>query len=409
MGRSSGGFSGGSRGGGFGGSRGSGMRSSGGGGRSFSSGGSRSFGSFSGGRSSSTFNHSRPTSNSFGSYHSSPFSSGGSPRPVRPIIFVNPGYNKTNSSPYGTYNTNSSDPYGTKKTPEPYHKGYKGYAGGPRISIGCLYSFLLIVIILTIMAVVFGGLWSALYGEQNPNSHSDITYSTTQREPLPSDAVTVKNGYFTDELGWITSKSKLESGMKSFYEATGVMPYLYLTDEVDGETSPKANDFMNFADRTYDDLFTASNGQIDEAHLLVIFHEYYDGEYTVYWLAGKQAQAVIDDEAGEILMDYFDRYYYDSSKDNSEYFAAVFKEAGESIMKITRPAWYYPTIIGGIVLIILIIFAIFAIRAKAKKEQDKRDQEILDTPLETFGDNETTVKAEDLAKKYDTVYKDNDN
>ena len=409
MGRSSGGFSGGSRGGGFGGSRGSGMRSSGGGGRSFSSSGSRSYGSFSGGRSSSTFNHSRPTSNSFGNYNSSPFSSGGSPRPVRPIIFVNPGYNKTKTPYSGSYNTNTGN-YGSQKTnPEPYHKGYKGYTGGPRVNIGCLYSFLLIVIIITLMAVVFGGLWSAMYGAQNPNSQSDITYSTTQREPLPSDAVTVKNGYYTDELGWITSKSKVESGMKSFYEATGVMPYLWLTDRVDGETSPKKNDFINFADAKYDELFTAANGQIDEAHILVIFHEYYDGEYTVYYTAGKQAQAVVDEEAGEILMDYFDRYYYDSSKDNSEYFAAVFKEAGAAIMKITRPAWYYPTIIGGIILIVLAIIAIIAIRNKNKKEQDKRDQEILNTPLETFGDNETTVKAEDLAKKYDTVYKNNDN
>ncbi|MBP5749265.1 MAG: hypothetical protein J6X24_00585 [Firmicutes bacterium] len=383
------------------------MRSSGGGGRSFSSGGSRSFGSFSGGRTSSTFNHSRPTSNNFGNYNSSPFSSGGSPRPVRPIIFVNSG-NKTSSSPYGTYNTN---PYGQQSKPnnEPYHKGYRGPTGGPRVSIGCLYSFLLIVIIITLMAVVFGGLWSAMYGQQNPNSQSDITYSTTQREPLPSNAVTVKNGYYTDELGWITSKSKVESGMKSFYEETGVMPYLYLTDTVDGETSPKKNDFINFADAKYDELFEAANGQIDEAHLLVIFHEYYDGEYTVYYTAGVQAQSVIDEEAGEILLDYFDRYYYDSSKDNSEYFSAVFKEAGEAIMKVTRPAWYYPTIVGGIILIALIIFAIFAIRAKNKKEQDKRDQEILNTPLDTFGDNETTVKAEDLAKKYDTVYKNNDN
>ena len=407
MGRSSGGFSGGSRGGGFGGSRGSGMRSSGGGGRSFSSGGSRSFGSFSGGRTSSTFNHSRPTSNNFGNYNSSPFSSGGSPRPVRPIIFVNSG-NKTSSSPYGTYNTN---PYGQQSKPnnEPYHKGYRGPTGGPRVSIGCLYSFLLIVIIITLMAVVFGGLWSAMYGQQNPNSQSDITYSTTQREPLPSNAVTVKNGYYTDELGWITSKSKVESGMKSFYEETGVMPYLYLTDTVDGETSPKKNDFINFADAKYDELFEAANGQIDEAHLLVIFHEYYDGEYTVYYTAGVQAQSVIDEEAGEILLDYFDRYYYDSSKDNSEYFSAVFKEAGEAIMKVTRPAWYYPTIIGGIILIIGAIAAIIALRAKNKKEQDERDKEILNTPLETFGDNETTVKAEDLAKKYDTVYKDNDN
>ena len=273
MGRSSGGFSGGSRGGGFGGSRSSGMRSSGGGGRSFSSGSTRSSGSFSGGRSSSTFSHSRPTSSNFGNYNSSPFSSGGSPRPVRPIIFVNTGSSKTSSSPYGTYTSNTQNN-------EPFHKGYRGYAGGPRIPIGCLYSFLLIVVIITLIAVVFGGLWSALYGEQNPNSQSDVTYSTTKREPLPANSVTVKNGYYTDELGWINSRSKVESGMKSFYEETGVMPYLYLTDEVDGETSPKANDFMNFADRTYDDLFTASNGQIDEAHLLVIFHEYYDGEYS---------------------------------------------------------------------------------------------------------------------------------
>ena len=388
MGRGSGGFSGGSRGGGFGGSRSSGMRSSSGGGRSFSS-GSRSTGSFSGGRSSSTFNHSRPSGNIFGSYNSSPFSSGGTPRPVRPIIYMNP-----------------TPVY--KPTPEPYHKGYRGYSGGPRIKIGCLYSFLLVVVMIVILAVVFGGLWATLYGEQNPNSHSDITYSTTQREPLPSNAVTVKNGYYTDELGWIKSKSKVESGMKSFYEATGVMPYLYLTDTVDGETNPRANDFINFANAKYDELFTASNGQTDEAHLLVIFHEFEDSAYTVYYLAGIQAQSLIDDEAGDILLDYFDRYYWDSSKDNAEYFAAVFREAGETMMKITRPAWYYPTIIGGIILAILGIIAIFAVRAKIKKEQDERDKEILNAPLTTFGDNETTVKAEDLAKKYDTVYKDND-
>ncbi len=403
MGRSSGGFSGGSRGGGFGGSRSSGMRSSGGGGRSFSS-GSRSFGSFSGGRSSSTFNHSRPSSNSFGNYHSSPFSSGGSPRPVRPIIFMNTG-RPVNPQPYSS----SSGNYGNQNTNEPYHKGYKGYSGGPRVNIGCLYSFILIIVILTVMAVVFGGLWAGLYGEQNQSSSNDITYSTTQREPLPANAVTVKNGYYTDELGWITKKSTVESGMKSFYDATGVMPYLYLTDTVDGETSPKSNDFINFADATYDELFTAANGQIDEAHLLVIFHEYYDGEYTVYYTAGIQAQSVIDEEAGEILMDYFDRYYYDSSKDNSEYFGAVFEEAGAAIMKVTRPAWYYPTLIAGVVILLLAILAIFRMRAKNKREQDERDKEILNTPLQSFGDTETTQKAEELAKKYDSNIYNNDN
>ncbi len=403
MGRSSGGFSGGSRGGGFGGSRSSGMRSSGG--RGFS-GSSRSSGSFSGGRSSSSFNHSRPTSNSFGNYHSSPFSSGGSPRPVRPIIFVNTG---SSNKGYGSYNTSGSYGPADRTQNEPYHKGYRGPTTGPRINIGCLYSFILIIIILTVMAVVFGGLWASFFGEQNQSSQNEITYSTTQREPLPDNAVTVNAGYYTDELGWINSRKTVESGMKSFYEATGVMPYLYLTDTIDGENFPKKNDFINFADATYDELFTAANGEIDEAHVLVLFHEYVDGEYTVYYTAGKQAQSVIDEEAGEILLDYFDRYYYDSSKDNSEYFGAVFREAGAAMMKITRPAWYYPTILAGIVIVILAIIALFALRAKKKKEQDERDQQILNTPLQTYGDTETTQKAEELAKKYESNIYNNDN
>ena len=390
---SRGGSSGGSRSGGFGGSRSSGMRSSGGG-RSSSGSYSRSSGSFSGGRSSSTYNHSRPTNNNFDSYSSSPYSSGGSPRPVRPIIYVN------NSKP--TY-TGTYGEYGQQNNKqEPYHKGYRGPVGGPQVNVGCLYSFILIVALITLFLVVFGGLWAGFFGEQRESSHSDITYSTMNREPLPANAVTVKNGYYTDELGWIESRSTVESGMKSFYEDTGVMPYLYLTDEVDGETSPKANDFMNFANRTYDELFTGSDGQVDEAHVLVIFHEYYDGDYTVYYLAGVQAQSVVDDEAGEILLDYFDRYYYDTSKDNSEYFGAVFKEAGAAMMKVTRPNWYYPTIFAAVILILFGLLIILRTRAKNKKEQDKRDQEILNTPLQTFGDTETTQKAEELAKKYES-------
>ena len=85
--------------------------------------------------------------------------------------------------------------------------------------------------------------------------------------------------------------------------------------------------------------------------------------------------------------------------------AALFSREGELIEKEYR-------LLGGAVgsaVGVEIAEAIIALRAKNKKEQDERDKEILNTPLETFGDNETTVKAEDLAKKYDTVYKDNDN
>ncbi len=417
MGRGSGGFSGGSRGGFSGGSRGgsfsSGSRSGSfsrgsshsGSGRSggFSTIGRSSSGlghsghTFTGGKSSGSFNQSRPTGSGFGNYSSSPFSSGSSPKPVRPIIIMNPGktYN-TGSYNSGGYNNGNNGNYvpGTINSRRPQ--------GGPQINRGCFYSFILIVVMTVVVLVVLGGLWSAFFGEQNTGSQSDITYSTSQREPLPANAVTVNAGYYTDEIGWIDSSSKLTSGMKSFYDATGVMPYLYLTDMIDGEAYPRETDFYNFAEATYDELFHISGNEYDEAHVLVVFQQYDDdSDYGVYVLPGLVAKTVIDDEAQDILRDYIDRYYWDTSKSNAEFFAAAFQEAGETIMKVTRPSWYYPTIIAGIILVLLAVVMIIRARAKAKKEQDERDQQILNTPLTTFSDAETTSKAEDLAKKYE--------
>ena len=68
-------------------------------------------------------------------------------------------------------------------------------------------------------------------------SSGDITRSTVKREPLDKAYVN-ETGYYTDELGWIRSSSTLEKGMKDFYQETGVQPYLYITDTVNGTTSP---------------------------------------------------------------------------------------------------------------------------------------------------------------------------
>lgn len=387
MGRGGGGRMGGgmSRGGGFGGSRSFGSHSSGSGlGRGgFSSSKPRSTGSFSGGRNSSSFNHSRP-SNNFGNYGSSPFSSGSRPRPVRkqPVIFINP------TPVYKT--TMDDNNFGNTEPRE--KKNWK--ERGPRIPIGCFSVMVMMVLLITMACVVFGGIWSYMFGAQKGDS--DVTLSTKAREPLSKDAVTVDVGYYTDELGWISNKSTLTDGMKYFYEKTGVMPYLWITDTIHGEVEPKSNDFSNFANETYEELFKDRNGNIDEAHLLLIFHEYYSGEYTTYYIAGRTAQAVIDDEGGEILLDYLDRYYSDSSLSDEEFFSKAFRSAADSLMKVTRPNWYYPAILAIAMGIFFIAFAILKARSAAKKEQAELDKQILNTPLEQFGSRE----AEDLAKKY---------
>ncbi|MBR3719090.1 MAG: hypothetical protein IKN20_04415, partial [Firmicutes bacterium] len=63
----------------------------------------------------------------------------------------------------------------------------------------------------------------------------------------------------------------------------------------------------------------------------------------------------------------------------------------------------------GVLILLLAILAIFRMRAKNKREQDERDKEILNTPLQSFGDTETTQKAEELAKKYESNIYNKDN
>ncbi len=385
--RSGGSRSGGSRGGGFtrsggfGGSRGSGMHSSRGGGSGN--------GSFFGRSSSKSFSRNRPKTDIFGDYSSSPFSRGGTPNPVRrrPLIFSDTGG-------FGPNHGNFSGPGGGGEFQPPLRRR------SPHISIGCFRAFLLIVLILVVAAVVFGGLWSAFYGDHREANRPAVSYSSKNRDPLPKGSVRVDAGYYTDELGWISNRRQLERGMESFYEKTGVMPYLYIIDSIDGETNPPLNAFTNFANDAYDALFEDRNGEIDEAHVLVIFQKHYDGEYRTYYLSGIQAKAVIDDEAGDILLDYIDLYYHDRSLDNTEFLAKAFEDAGIAIMKVTRPNWYYPTITIGTFLIVVSIVGLIAFVAKKRREKAELNKEILSTPLEKFGDIGTDDAAEKLAQKY---------
>ena len=80
---------------------------------------------------------------------------------------------------------------------------------------------------------------------------SSVIPSTVKREPLPEGSV-VETGYFTDELGWISDSSALTAGMEPFYRETGVQPYLYLFDNIDGNYNPSDAQVEAFAYSVYD-------------------------------------------------------------------------------------------------------------------------------------------------------------
>lgn len=248
---------------------------------------------------------------------------------------------------------------------------------------GCL-----VLPIVMVLAVVVGAifLFATPFSTRDAN---EITKSTVEREPLPAGSVN-ETAYFTDELGWIRNQSTLLTGMQNFYRKTGVQPYLYLTDSIDGSQSPTAEQAEAFANETYDNLFT------DEAHFLLIFFEYNE-QYSTWYLAGTQAKTVMDSEASDILLDYVDRYYYDQGMTDEEMFSRAFNDAGERIMTVEKNPWIPVLIVVGALAILLVIIWWWRQNKKQKNLEAQQTQDILNTPLETYGSNE----AENLARKYD--------
>ena len=222
-------------------------------------------------------------------------------------------------------------------------------------------------------------------------SRSKVTKSTVEREKLDESYVTETN-YYKDELGWIGSESTLESGLKSFYEDTGVQPYLYICNNIEGDKSGNYTDAQleSFGNDIYNKTFT------DEGHVLVVFCEYADSQYRSFCIVGNAAKTVIDEEAREILLDYIDHYYF-SDYDDDEFFSIAFKKAGGDIMRVEKShAWI-------VVLVMIVIIGAIIILKQVEKHHDKKlqklkaEQDILNTPLSEFGDD----NVEDLAGKYE--------
>ncbi|ALV22390.1 TPM domain-containing protein [Carnobacterium antarcticum] len=337
-----GGSSGGSRGGGgsFGGNRGGAGRSSGGSGRgggSFGGGGSSGRGSYGGNR--------------------------GSGGPVfRPGPIFMPGRSRS-----------------YRRRPS-YYGG-----GGGNSGCGC-GTILAILFILFVLFSLFGSFMFSSSG--SPSSSNDISKSTIEREPLDKGAVN-ETAYFTDEAGWISNQTELTKGLKYFYDKTGVQPHVYITDNINGSASLTNEEMSNFSRELYDQLFT------DEAHLLLVFYEPVPDQYMDYYVTGTQAKSVIDTEAGDILLDYIDRYYYEDLSDEA-FFSKSFHDAADRIMEVTRSPWITVFIVIGSVVLIGLLFLWWQRSKKQKNLEAKQTEDILNTPLEKYGSTE----AEELAKKY---------
>ena len=246
-----------------------------------------------------------------------------------------------------------------------------------------------IVIVLVVIAIVIAIIFAA------SSSGSDVAKSTVVREPLPKGSVN-ETDYYKDELGWIENKAVLLSGLKHFYDKTGVQPFVYITDTVNGSHYPEYSDLENYANNLYDELFT------DEAHILLLFFEYTPSAYMDYYVTGTQAKGVIDAEAGTILLDYIDKNYYDSSLSEAEFFGDSFRDAADRMMDVTKSPWIIVLVVLGIIVVVVVLFAWWKHAKKQKNLEAEQTAQILNTPIEKFSDNEV----DNLTEKYDSDHKD---
>ena len=218
----------------------------------------------------------------------------------------------------------------------------------------------------------------------------NFTKSTVNRKKLNLN-LSDEAGYFTDECSWIRNRTTLEKGLKDFYDSTGILPYVYIIDNVAGDYDPSTEKLEQFAEDQYEELFD------DEGHALLVFWDYAGAyEYTL-WL-GADAAELMDTEACDILFDYLDYYYYYADTDEA-FFADAFSDAGERMMSVTRSPIYYVVIVVAAGAVIFVVCRVIKSRREKEAARKKRAEEILNSPLEKFGDNGDII--DELEKKYE--------
>lgn len=278
------------------------------------------------------------------------------------------GGSRTRSSAHTYHSSGPSHYHG----PRVYHRHYYGGGGGTVIG-GILGSIILIIVLIAFISL----LWIALSANTGSRS-AGVSKSTVNREKImPPQAF--DRDCVLDGLGWLYSAAETKKGMEQFYKMTGVQPYLYISDNVNGSKHPGSMELEQFSDEIYDEL-----AQGNESCILLMFFEWYDSDVTTYYTAGRAAQAVMDDEACDILCDYAESLYT-SDLDDDGYFSEIWKRTGSRIMEVTPTmASRIPMILCAVLALAAIIGGVTALKLKYKREKERaaETERIMNTPID---------------------------
>lgn len=132
-------------------------------------------------------------------------------------------------------------------------------------------------------------------------------------------------GCIDDRSNWLDSRENLSAGMEHFYDLTGVQPALCVTMDLEVDTITDEAGVEAFVSGRYDELIGHEKG------VLFVYYEPFPGDWDVYYMAGRSAQGVMDQDACRQFIDLVGKYY-DSDLTEDEYFGRIFSETAEQIM-----------------------------------------------------------------------------
>lgn len=173
--------------------------------------------------------------------------------------------------------------------------------------------------VLMAIMVIFSAMlfWNAAQARSDAAGHP-------VREKLAESACITEDVWIDDSLDWLGNDTSVREAMKYFQEKTGIQPYLFITDNLDGKggeiTDKEAETYLA---GLYDSLYS------DEGHMIFTFMEYAPSQYVTYLYTGTVADSVMDADARNLFLDCADRYYADSSLSDAEFFEKVFEKAAE--------------------------------------------------------------------------------
>jgi hypothetical protein len=167
-----------------------------------------------------------------------------------------------------------------------------------------------------------------------------------------------------DEIGWFDNVSSAGKSLKTFYDMTGVQPYVVLLAYDDSLNSDAAKD--NYANKYFNE-----NIDNEDAFLMIYFAEENQDDEVGYmsYVCGNYALAVMDSEAVDIFWNNIDKYWY-SDLSTDDMFEKVFTDTANTIM--STPSVHGSSRFGIVwkilLIVVVVVAAILIARALKKKE-----------------------------------------